>query len=542
MSAPVPGRGDLRWKTTGHVLFKGAQQYGDRIAVVDSDRTLRYDELAVEARTVAAALLRLGVEAGDTVSIWAPNCWRWIAFALGAQMTGAAIVPLNTRYKGMEAAYILGRTRPKVLLVEQGFLGNDYLGMLRSEWDTTLEEPAYVLASDGANDEGSLTWEAFLSDRADDARVNDRFHGLDGSLLSDIMFTSGTTGRPKGVLTTHSQNLRGYCDWSRIVGFLPGDRYAIVNPFFHAFGYKAGWLSALMHGMTIYPHRTLDGRRLLDQVESERIQVLPGPPALYATLLADPDLDHRDLSSLRVAVTGAASIPPVLIRRLFSVLGFERVATCYGMTEGSAIATASRPDDDVETLCATSGRAMPDVEVAVVDDAGRPLPAGDLGEVRVRGYNVMRGYLDAPEETALRVDPDGWLHTGDLGRMDERGNLAVVDRKGDMFIVGGFNAYPAEIESMLAEHPLVREVAVIGIPDERLGEVGAAFVVPTTGGSPEPGEVIAWSRARMANFKVPRHVWVVEDLPRNATGKVVKGQLREWARNAPATGGAASDQ
>jgi acyl-CoA synthetase (AMP-forming)/AMP-acid ligase II len=294
--------------------------------------------------------------------------------------------------------------------------------------------------------------------------------------------------------------------------------------------------------MTIYPHRTLDGTRLLDQVESERIQVLPGPPALYATLLADPQLAQRDLSSLRVAVTGAASIPPVLIRRLFSVMQFERVSTCYGMTEGSAVATASRSDDDIETLCATSGRAVPDVEVAVVDDDGRAVPAGELGEVRIRGYNVMRGYLDAPEETARRVDTEGWLHTGDLGRMDERGNLAVVDRKGDMFIVGGFNAYPAEIESMLAEHPFVREVAVIGVPDGRLGEVGAAFVVPSPGGPPDPDELIAWARARMANFKVPRRVWVVEDLPRNATGKVVKGQLREWARSAVPDPTAAPDQ
>jgi acyl-CoA synthetase (AMP-forming)/AMP-acid ligase II len=511
--------------------------------VVDVDRSLRYADLAVEARAVAAAHLRLGVQTGDSVSIWAPNCWRWIAFALGAQMAGAAIVPLNTRYKGLEAAYILGRTRPKVLLVEQGFLGHDYLGMLRSEWDGSLAPPTCILTGDDpGSQEGSLEWEDFLSGAADDAHVDERLAGLDGSLLSDIMFTSGTTGRPKGVLTTHAQNLRAYYDWSRIVGFQSGDRYAIVNPFFHAFGYKAGWLSALMHGMTIYPHRTLDGPRLLDQVESERIQVLPGPPALYSTLLADPELAGRDLSSLRVAATGAASIPPALIRRLFSVLQFERVATCYGMTEGSAVATTSRPDDDIQTLCATSGRAMPDVEVAVVDEGGCRVPAGELGEVWIRGYNVMRGYLDAPEETARRVDPDGWLHTGDLGRMDERGNLAVVDRKGDMFIVGGFNAYPAEIESMLAEHPLVREVAVIGVPDERLGEVGAAFVVPTPGGAPLPAELIAWARARMANFKVPRQVWVVEDLPHNATGKVVKGQLREWARGADPEATAAGDQ
>ena len=262
---------------------------------------------------------------------------------------------------------------------------------------------------------------------------------------------------------------------------------------------------------------------------AREIEVLPGPPALYATLLASPQMAHRDLSSLRLAITGAASIPPVLIRRLFSDFGFERVSTCYGMTECSAVATVSRSGDDMETLTTTSGRAVPDVEVVVMTDEGVVAATGALGEVWIRGYNVMQGYLDAPDETAQRIDPAGWLHTGDIGRIDVHGNLAVVDRKGDMFIVGGFNAYPAEIEALLAEHPTVGEVAVIGVPDERLGEVGAAFVVAAANGTPDPGELIAWSRERLANFKVPRVIWVVDALPRNATGKVLKGDLRRLA-------------
>jgi acyl-CoA synthetase (AMP-forming)/AMP-acid ligase II len=486
----------------------------------------------VVVRQVAGALLRRGVQPGDTVSVWAPNSWQWIAFALGAHMTGAAIVPINTRYKGLEATYILESTRPKALLVGHGFLGQDYLGMLRSAWSGSGAMPVCVVPGDRATEaDGAVEWHEFLAGGAEDSDVAARFSMLDGSAISDVMFTSGTTGRPKGVLTRHSQNLRAYYDWSRIVGFGNGERYAIVNPFFHAFGYKAGWLSAFMHGMTVYPHRTLDVSNLLDQVERERIQVLPGPPTLYASLLADPDRSRRDLSSLRVAVTGASSIPPILIRRLFSDLGFERVTTCYGMTEGSAVATCTRAEDDAQTVATTSGRALPGVEVIVVDDDGEAVPAGALGEVWIRGYNVMQGYLDAPEETARRVDPAGWLHTDDLGRMDEGGYLAVVDRKGDMFIVGGFNAYPAEIESMLCEHPAISEVSVIGIPDERLGEVGAAFVIPAAGAKPRPDELLDWARPRFANFKVPRHLWLVDDLPRNATGKVLKGELREWARS-----------
>ncbi len=519
------GRGDERWRTTGHLLSDAAAQWEDRFAIVDVDRALTYSQLAAEARKVSAALLRRGVETGDVVAIWAPNSWRWVAFALGAQMAGAAILPMNTRYRGREASHILGTTRPKTLFVHQGFLDNDYLGMLRSEGIGA--ETVSTIVTVGA--EAECPWDDFVDDTGGDPGVARRLSSLPGSTISDVMFTSGTTGLPKGVITSHSQNLRAYYDWSGFAGFQPAERYAIVNPFFHAFGYKAGWLTSLMHGLTIYPHRVLSAERLLEQIEVEQIEVLPGPPALYATLLASPQMALRDLSSLRLAITGAASIPPVLVRRLFSDFGFERVSTCCGMTECSAVATVSRSGDDIEILTTTSGRAVPGVEVVVITDDGAAAAPGALGEVWIRGYNVMQGYLDAPDETAQRIDPAGWLHTGDIGRMDVRGNLAVVDRKGDMFIVGGFNAYPAEIEALLAEYPTVGEVAVIGVPDERLGEVGAAFVVPAANCTPEPEELIAWARERLANFKVPRVIWVVDALPRNATGKVLKGDLRSLA-------------
>ncbi len=521
------GRGDERWRTTGHLLSDAAAQWGDRCAIVDVDRTLTYAQLAADAEKVSSALLWRGVETGDTVAIWAPNSWRWVVFALGAQMAGAAIVPLNTRYRGREAAHIVGTTKPKALFVHQGFLDNDYLGMLRSEGIGVATVPTIVTAGT----EAECPWEDFVHEGDAGPGVAERLSSLQGSTVSDVMFTSGTTGVPKGVITSHSQNLRAYYDWSRFAGFEEAERYAIVNPFFHAFGYKAGWLTSLMHGLTIYPHRVLSAEPLLEQIEREQIQVLPGPPALYATLLASPEMTRRDLSSLRLAITGAASIPPVLIRRLFSDFGFERVSTCYGMTECSAVATVSRSDDDIETLTSTSGRAVPGVEVVVMTEEGAAATPGALGEVWIRGYNIMQGYLEAPEETARRIDPAGWLHTGDIGRMDAQGNLAVVDRKGDMFIVGGFNAYPAEIEALLAEHPTVGEVAVIGVPDERLGEVGAAFVVPAADHAAEPEELIVWTRERLANFKVPRVIWVVEALPRNATGKVVKGELRSLAES-----------
>jgi acyl-CoA synthetase (AMP-forming)/AMP-acid ligase II len=334
---------------------------------------------------------------------------------------------------------------------------------------------------------------------------------VSGDDVCDIVFTSGTTGRPKGVLMTHAQTLRLYAEWCDLADLREGDRYLIVNPFFHIFGYKAGCITSLIRGATILPVPVFDVDRVFDLVEREKVTVLPGPPTLYHSLLAGQG--GRDLSSLRVAVTGAADIPVDLVRRIVTDLPFRTVMTGYGLTEAGT-ATASRPGDSFEDIATTVGTPCDGVEIRIADD----------GEVLVRGYSVMRGYLDDPAATAEAIDPDGWLHTGDLGTLDDRGRLRIVGRKKDMFIVGGFNAYPAEIEGFLMEHPAVAQAAVIGVPDERLGQVGKAFVVPR--GALAADELIAWSRERMAGFKVPRYVEFLEELPLNATGKVMKDQLR----------------
>jgi acyl-CoA synthetase (AMP-forming)/AMP-acid ligase II len=315
-----------------------------------------------------------------------------------------------------------------------------------------------------------------------------------------------------------------------VIGLREGDRYLIVNPFFHAFGYKAGWLSCIMRGATILPHAVFDVNQVFLRVARERISVLPGPPTIYQSFLAHPERDRHDLSSLRLAVTGAAAIPVELVRRMRDELGFETVITGYGLTEASGIVTMCRHDDDPETIATTSGRAIPGVEVLCVDDAGKEVPRGQPGEVVVRGYNVMRGYFEDAAATAETIDAQGWLHTGDIGVMDARGYLKITDRKKDMFIMGGFNCYPAEIESLLFENPEIAQAAVIGIPDERMGEVGMAFVVPRPGSKPTPEGVMAWCREHMANFKVPRRVEIVDALPINAAGKVQKPLLRERAR------------
>ena len=516
------------FRTIPEMVSRQAEMLTDRPAIVDGDATLSFADLAERVDEAARALIALGIEKGDRVAIWAPNLWEWIVCALAIHAAGGVVVPVNTRYKGIEAAYLLEKSGARVLFTVTGFLGTDYLELLRGV-DAELPDLEHRIVLRGDAPEGALSFSDFLerASRVSPDAARERAAEVEPGDLADILFTSGTTGKPKGAMCTHEQNLRVFNQWSSIVGLREGDRYLIVLPFFHSFGYKAGWFSALMRGATAFPEAVFDVEVVLRRVQDDRITMLPGPPALYQSILLHPDRRSFDISSLRLAVTGAAVIPVELIHRMKEELGFETVITAYGLTESCGVVTMCRLDDDAETIATTSGRAIPDVEVRVVDPEGLALPPGEPGEIVVRGYNVMKGYFDAPEETAKAIDADGWLHTGDIGTLDEQGNIRITDRLKDMFIVGGFNAYPAEIENTLLKMPGVGEVAVIGIPDERLGEVGMAFVVPAPGRSLSSGEVVEWSRGNMANFKVPRRVEIVEALPRNATGKVMKFELRE---------------
>jgi acyl-CoA synthetase (AMP-forming)/AMP-acid ligase II len=302
-----------------------------------------------------------------------------------------------------------------------------------------------------------------------------------------------------------------YEEWATLADLREGDRYLQINPYFHTFGLKAGLITSFLRGATMLPLAVFDIDTVVDLVERERITMLPGPPTLYHSLLTVRDKDR--LSTLRAGVTGAADIPVELVRRIHGELPFQTLMTGYGLTEAGNV-TLSRPGDSFEDVATTAGLPCEGVEVCIADD----------GEILVRGYNVMEGYLDDPVATAEVIDDGGWLHTGDLGDFDAAGRLRVVGRKKDMFIVGGFNAYPAEIEGFLLGHPAVAQAAVIGVPDDRLGQVGKAFVVAKAKVSGD--ELLAWCRERMAGFKVPRWIEFLDVLPLNATGKVMKDQLR----------------
>jgi acyl-CoA synthetase (AMP-forming)/AMP-acid ligase II len=528
MTTPTVTRGDLLWPSIPAMALDAAARFGDATAVLDGDHRLSFTDLVGRARRVTAALVACGLEPGERAAIWSPNRHEWLVAALGILGAGGAVVPVNTRFKGEEVRYILERSGARVAFTVGEFLDFDYAGTLAGLRRQLPNLRTVVGFDTGSGAEQSLPEFESTGDAVDDGAVDARIAGVGGDDVSDVLFTSGTTGAPKGVLMTHAQTLRQFSDWCDMAGLVEGDRYLIVNPFFHMFGYKAGCLASLMRGATIIPKAVFAVDDLLRTVADESVTVFPGPPTVYQSLLDHPERDAHDLSSLRVAVTGAADIPVELIRRMAEELPFRLIVTGYGLTEAGTV-TGTAPDDDFTTIATTVGRPRPGLEIRVVGDDGVERPTGEAGELLVRGYSVMRGYLDDPDATMAAIDAEGWLHTGDLATVDERGCVRIVGRSKDMFIVGGFNAYPAEIENLLLAHPAVARVAVVGMPDERLGEVGMAFVVAAPGATLSPDELVTWSREAMANYKVPRVVELVDELPVNAAGKVEKETLRARA-------------
>ena len=525
-------------------LARAARRFGDAPALAEpGGPRLSYRELHDRAATVSRALIAAGVAPGDRVAIWSPNTRHWVLAALGALGAGATLVPVSTRFTGPEALDVIGRSRARVLFVAGRFLRTDRLATLRTalsihnetadpaapalELGLVVRIPVEPEPADTAGHPPEfgqvLDWAGFeqAAERVPAEVAAARAAAVRPDQVSDIMFTSGTTGRSKGAMSAHRQALAVARAWAECGAVTSSDRYLVVTPFFHNFGFKAGLLVGLLSGATLVPQLVYDAERAMRLVESERITVLPGPPTIYQSILDHPGRAAVDLSSLRLAVTGAAVVPVALVERMRRELTFDTVLTAYGLTE-AVVVTMCRPGDDPVTVARTSGRATAGFEVKVA-------PAGPdgAGEILLRGPNLMLGYLDDPDATRAAVDAGGWLHTGDVGRLDEAGNLTITDRLTDMYICGGFNVYPAEVEQVLARLDGVAEAAVIGVSDERLGEVGRAYLVPRPGQALDEARVLAFCRERLANYKVPRQVRLRPGLPRNPSGKVLKRLLRE---------------
>jgi HIP---CoA ligase len=526
---PLPKRPD----TIPAVVQAAAERFGDAIAIAQpGGPVISYSGLRERVREVSRALIASGIEHGDRVALWSPNSYHWVVAALGALSAGATLVPVNTRFTGTEALDVIGRSRARALLVTGPFLGADRIGRLAAAAEQTRQdlprlivripvEPELATATGAAPDRvgGVIGWDEFLgrAEAVPERAAQERAGAVSPDDVSDILFTSGTTGRSKGAMSAHRQALGVAAAWAECAELSSADRYLIVNPFFHSFGYKAGALACLLTGAAMIPQAVFDPGEAVRLIEAERITVFPGAPTIYASILDHPERAVRDLSSLRLAVTGAAVVPVALVERMRAELSFDTVLTAYGLTE-AVVVTMCRPGDDPVTVATTSGRATAGFEIRI----------GTSAEILLRGPNVMLGYLDDPAATAEAVDAGGWLHTGDVGRLDTRGYLTITDRLKDMYICGGFNVYPAEVEQALTRHPAVAEAVVIGVPDGRLGEVGKAYVVLRPAqAAPAAGELIAFCRERLANYKVPRQVEFRADLPRNPAGKPLKRLLRQ---------------
>ena len=498
------------------VLRAAAARFGDHPAYVEGGRTVSYAALLEDVRAVARGLVAHGMGVGDRVVLWAPNSIEWAVTALAVTYAGGVLVPANSRYTGEEVAHLVERTAAPVAVVLDGFLGRNQsqeLDRATLEVDTLQE----IIQLDDS-------WLRRSGEQVPLADVEARADAVVPDDAADILFTSGTTGRPKGAMSAHRQSIGVARAWAELGGVRQDDRYLVVNPFFHSFGYKIGILVGLLTGATLYPVATFDLDATMRLIEDERITVLPGAPTIYQSLLTAPGREDRDLSSLRLAVTGAAVVPVVLIERMRAAapegLGIDQVVTAFGMTE-AVVVTMARDGDPAELVASTCGRAIPGMETRIAGCAVH----GD-GELLVRGDFVMLGYLDDPAATAEAIDADGWLHTGDVGVLDEDGNLRITDRLKDMYISGGFNVYPAEVEQALLRLGGVADVAVVGVPDERMGEVGRAYVVRGPGADLTADDVIGFAKEHLANFKVPRQVEFLDALPRNLSGKVLKKDLR----------------
>ncbi|MDB5393870.1 MAG: hypothetical protein JWM91_1376 [Rhodospirillales bacterium] len=522
------------WSNIGRMLSENAALYAGRTAIVDGDRQLTYSELSIEARSVAKALIAGDVKRGDLVACWAPNGWRWAVMVHAVWLIGGIIVPISSRLKTLEAGPILERTGAAILFTVAECAGTHFIDGLHSAYDAALEKlPALRhlvrLDLDHASGADGIGFGDFIeTGRAVDDSVLDRaIDAVAPDDICEIIFTSGTTGTPKGVQLTHSQLMRSYWGWSGIGGLSKDDNYLVITPFSHGFGLNAGIIASALRGICMVLLDIFEPATALDLIRRHRISVVGGPPNLFTRLMDQPGVAENPPISLRVAFLGAASVPEEILLRVGSVLGIERVINAYGLME-ACVVSMTRADDDRSVISTTTGRVLPDVDVKIVDDANRPVAAGEAGEILVRGYGIMRGYWHDPDQTRDAFT-DGWFHTGDIGTCDAAGNISIVDRKKDMFICGGFNAYPAEIENLLLRMGPLSAVSVVGMPDPARGEVAVAFVVPSSGQHVDESSVVSWAKENLAGYKVPRRVFVRESLPLNGNGKVMKDVLRREA-------------
>ncbi|SDX72168.1 fatty-acyl-CoA synthase [Modestobacter sp. DSM 44400] len=524
-TSTVPLLGD----TIGANLDRTAARVGDHEALVEcsTGRRWSYPELVAEVDACALGLDALGVGKGDRVGIWAPNCAEWVFVQYGTAKLGAVMVNINPAYRTHELGFVLRQAGISLLVAAPAHRTSDYRAMVDEVRGECPELRTVVYL-------GEPEWQQLLeTGRAGDrARLAERETQLSADDPINIQYTSGTTGFPKGATLTHHNLLNNGFFVGEGCGYTEADRVCIPVPFYHCFGMGMGNIGCTSHGATmVIPAPAFDPVATLRAVQEERCTSLYGVPTMFIAELALPDFASYDLSSLRTGIMAGSSCPVEVMKRVVDEMGMAEVAICYGMTETSPVSTQTGADDDLDRRTATVGRVHPHLEVKVVDPGtGLTVPRGETGEFCTRGYSVMLGYWQEPEKTAEVLDAARWMHTGDLAVMDEEGYLNIVGRIKDMVIRGGENLYPREIEEFLYTHPDVVDAQVIGVPDERYGEELMAWVRLREGAEPMTAESLrTWCAGKLAHYKVPRYVKVVEAFPMTVTGKVRKIEMREVA-------------
>ncbi|WP_062993438.1 AMP-binding protein [Nocardia anaemiae] len=518
----------LLGETIGDDFDRMAAAYADREALVDcpSGRRWTYRELAAAIDALATGLAEGGIAKGDRVGIWAPNCAEWFLTQYATAKLGAILVNINPAYRTSELEYVLRQAGVRMLIAAPEFKTSNYVAMIEQVRPNCPGlEQVLVL--------GSPEWDA-LAQTAIDA---DRLMAIAATLSMDdpinIQYTSGTTGFPKGATLSHHNILNNGYFVGELCGYTEQDRICVPVPFYHCFGMVMGNLASTSHGAAVViPAPAFDPVATLDAVAAERCSSLYGVPTMFIAILAELDSGRDvDLSSLRTGIMAGSPCPVEVMKRVIDRMGMREVCICYGMTETSPVSTQTRRDDGIDRRTATVGRVGPHLEVKIVDPAtGLTVPRGEPGELCTRGYSVMLGYWAEPEKTAEAIDAARWMHTGDIGVMDDDGYLAITGRIKDMVIRGGENIYPREIEEFLYTHPDILDAQVIGVPDPKYGEELMAWIRMKDGTTPLDAETVrAFCTGKLAHFKIPRYVHIVDEFPMTVTGKIRKAEMRELA-------------
>jgi fatty-acyl-CoA synthase len=513
----------LLGETIGSNFERIAAEHADREAVVVAHQGVRwtYAQFAAEVDRVARALVASGLAPGDRMGIWAPNCAEWLLVQYASAKAGVILVNVNPAYRTSELEYVLCQSGCRLLVSARAFKTSDYAAMV-AEVKPRCSELARTVFLD------SPDWAQLLEAGTEDVALPQDLQ-FDDPI--NIQYTSGTTGFPKGATLTHHNILNNGFFIGEACGYTPEDRVCIPVPFYHCFGMVLGNLACTTHGACIVvPAPAFEPGATLRAVVQERCTSLYGVPTMFIAELDLPDFADYDLSTLRTGIMAGSPCPVEVMRKVIERMHMSEVTIAYGMTETSPVSTQTGADDDLEHRTTTVGRVHPHLEVKIVDPvSGACVGRGESGELCTRGYSVMRGYWNDPEQTAAAIDAAGWMHTGDLATMDEAGYFNIVGRSKDMIIRGGENVYPREIEEFLYSHPEIRDVQVVGVPDPRYGEEIAAFVIARTGGGLDTEAVREFCTGRIAHYKVPRYVIVIEEFPMTVTGKIQKFKLREQA-------------